>query len=538
MEFLMDRQIKHNQVSVFTRISKLYFMNNYSSLTCRIDEVVVAPKMPIVGENHFNLTSPSEENHFNPILPIELSETEKLVVPVPRIIANLGRLMGASMQQLDSAFQLPETLVKTQDVGMKNQSFTPSPLIEYSKSFRTTLLQISQQLSRALRDNSIKANRMTLQISSAPDIIDTLKRFLAQPKKSSMINNMISLKLNRLEELSQNNVLLSNQSYFDLEAVANLIEAFTETVENIQMIKLEYVNNTLNVELGPKINRKNELDNEIRSLNGSLVGLNNNVKQSENKFYDILNRFSSTAGQYRKNTATQMTCVKNLSKQRPDHTKADLQKACPDKEEQKLQQSLEALRNAKSNWIASFQALANNEDILRRKREERHFVSIDIQRLEHKKNQLEKDITLLINSTDSLTRLGSEMKELTLGWNNLVNLSSKDKSQVSIIKTALDLPNNSTSDTRITEEIFQQVKQHLDQIQENMDSLRKMTKVYVNSYDSDLSSLMAKLDQIITKSDVDINFLQEELLNTCRLIEDKLLGKIPDSVEPKQQRGL
>ena len=56
----------------------------------------------------------AEENNFNITLPTKqlLNFNKSLLDRVPRIIAEQGRLMGASMVQLDSALTWPDCIPK------------------------------------------------------------------------------------------------------------------------------------------------------------------------------------------------------------------------------------------------------------------------------------------------------------------------------------------------------------------------------------------------------------------------------------------
>lgn len=197
--------------------------------------------------------------------------------------------MGTSMQQLDSALSWPDYLPKREDtISMKNASFTPSPLIEYSQSFRTTLQQIIQKLSHTLMTINNNADQMALQVVSAPGFISTLDRYLTHSQNSKLFVNLISMPLKGLNELSENNVLLSNQNYFELETLVNLTKSFSEVVTTVLSAKLKYRNSILKEELFQKENQKRELEEELYSLNKTHEQLSRNATELENEFYSTL----------------------------------------------------------------------------------------------------------------------------------------------------------------------------------------------------------------------------------------------------------
>lgn len=253
----------------------------------------VVTTQELTDENNTNLTFSIKE---------QLNANESLIVPVPRIIAELGRLMGASMGQLDSALSWPDGAPKMVD----NVTFTSSPLIEYSQSFKTTILQIIHRLTQTLRTMNSNSDRMALQVVSVPSFINTVQRYLTHFQKSSLFFDLISIPLNELKELSEKNVMSSNQTSYELEKIVNLTNALSDFIDLTHSAKSKYISD-INEEIPETKVNKDELQEEINFLNKTYEEWSHNTTELEKQFYNTLDYSRIELDKGRNNTVP--SCV-------------------------------------------------------------------------------------------------------------------------------------------------------------------------------------------------------------------------------------
>ena len=140
------------------------------------------------------------------------------------------------MKQLDSALRHSTT------VGAPSTS----PLIEYSHSFRTTLLQASQRLHDALRTANNNAGKISILAKSSTSNIDNVQRYVARYQKtSSLLFDLIAAPLNRLSESSTENDRLVRQVIVaGFEGVTNLTRAIVDTSAASSQVKENRSNHT------------------------------------------------------------------------------------------------------------------------------------------------------------------------------------------------------------------------------------------------------------------------------------------------------
>lgn len=189
----------------------------------------------------------------------------------------------------------------------------------------------------------------------------------------------------------------------------------------------------------------------------------------------------------------------------------------------------------KKEWTTVINITAKIETTLAEMREADHHWSIDLQKLKHKKNRLDQDVSLLSNTTDSIDRVAKEIEGLVLSWSNLASYCRNIQSEVAIVRGNL-LPENATDDTQIfvpSAEQLTEINQRLEKIRKGMNQVGKVAKFYVEVYDSSLSSLAAQLDQMMTISDKSPVTLEKNLVNagtnTSRKI-DEIEGREVDSI--------
>lgn len=151
-------------------------------------------------------------------------------------------------------------------------------------------------------------------------------------------------------------------------------------------------------------------------------------------------------------------------------------------------------------------------------------------KLEHKKNRLEKEISLLVNTTDSIEQLGKQMEELAVGWNNLTSYCQNIQLVVETTRKTILQPTFFSS-----EEQLKKIKNKVlyKEIRGSMDLVSRLAKFFVNVYNSNLSSLAAQLDQMMSISNKSPATLKKTLtqasVNSFKQIDDMLMKEFSKS---------
>lgn len=143
----------------------------------------------------------------------------------------------------------------------------------------------------------------------------------------------------------------------------------------------------------------------------------------------------------------------------------------------------------------------------------------DITKLRHEIEKLNRDISLLVNTTKMIDKLGQDMNELAFGWESLANYCRDIQSDITIVRSAL-LPNKTVYGR--SESQKNKSKEDLQKIRDDMKLISKFAKFFVEAYDSNLSSLAAQLDQIMTTSNKDSEQQRRKLIVNSNRKTDKL----------------
>ncbi len=187
------------------------------------------------------------------------------------------------MQQLDTAFRhTTELASKHFDESASVNS--PSPvIIEYLQSFRTTLLQISQMLSNALRTAWLNADNMSILSKAVKNNIDSAQRYLPLYQNSSRNVDLVILSpLNKLMESSKEKIQLASLGAAEFQRVANLTKNVFDVVLISADAKMKQLNSTHKSILQHSANKTRIVggnEKRIRSLNMTVEILHQKAKQ-------------------------------------------------------------------------------------------------------------------------------------------------------------------------------------------------------------------------------------------------------------------
>lgn len=291
----------------------------------------------------------------------QLSVMESLVGSIPKIIAQLGHLVSNSTHQFDWALNWVADLTSNNTKSSKH--------IDYTHGLHMTSQQLSLYMTKALKTTKTHADKMALDITSASSNFRSLQRFLTHQEDMILFIDLVSLSLNRLKGMSENIVLLSNQSSSDLQEVTNSTKHFVDGLKVIQS-KVKPISATLE---GKRIS---ELKKEISSLNQRQEQLSYNETQYQNHFYRSLNRFIIAIRKQKDYRVR--TCLENVAITANYSTTGDFKVNCPGKSTKNQLQTFISMKNAKLGWISVIKNLSQTKEEFENKREEYHKLSYQI----------------------------------------------------------------------------------------------------------------------------------------------------------------
>ena len=364
------------------------------------------------------------------------------------------------MQQLDTAFRNYGGTIAEHNVSF--------PLIEYSDSFRATLLQISQRLSGAFR----KANTNVKEIgASIATMNTTVQRF--NPSRSS---HPASSSLSKLRNSTETNYQLANQVVADFKRVANLTKAVVDAVAGMFEGKVRQASITLDEEDKLKTDLSN-LDFEIKSLNESL---NQQVGQNNLVVYKRLEEISRMW----QNTKEKNPCIESYLRS------STVNSDCSDRPPLDVDiVSIISFVNQSDwqNWSSKMHMLNEKDLELRQKREQHHNLRLTFKKVEREKLLLDEGIQLLNKSKNPLDEMDKELNKLIGAWTNFTVLCSRIHSH------AKNITKDSTATKTSKPAMFNKKK-----IEEDLLLLGRLTEVYARFYDEHLADLSANVEKMMT----------------------------------------
>lgn len=181
------------------------------------------------------------------ILMNEYNDWGKLLAPAPLTIGILGQLIIMANQKLDVPLNV----------------YNPDRVyhhIKYPKSFRTTLLQISQQGHQALLNAHTKMDAIRMKNRAVPgDIKDAIKYLVS--KNTRLIELRLPATLEKISDAAKKSQDLSNEVVQEFQQVHDLISETVEAVTYMESNKekdLDDVEHTLNITHDAKRFSENE----------------------------------------------------------------------------------------------------------------------------------------------------------------------------------------------------------------------------------------------------------------------------------------
>ena len=367
------------------------------------------------------------------------------------------------MQQLDTAFRNYGGTIAEHNVSF--------PLIEYSDSFRATLLQISQRLSGAFR----KANTNVKEIGASIATMNTTVQRL-NPSRSS---HPASLSLSKLRNSTETNYQLANQVVADFKRVANLTKAVVDAVAGMFEGKVRQASITLDKEEKLKTDLS-ILDFEINSFTSLTESLNQQVSQNNLVVYKRLEEIS----QMWQSTKEKNPCIESYL--RSSIVSSD----CIDRPPLDVDiDSIISFVNQSDwqNWSSKMHMLNEKDLELRQKREQHHNLILTFKKVEREKLRLDESIQLLNKSKNPLDEMDKELNKLIGAWTNFTVHCSRIHSH------AKNITKDSTATKTSKPAMFNKKK-----IEEDLLLLGRLTEVYARFYDEHLADLSANVEKMMT----------------------------------------
>ena len=374
------------------------------------------------------------------------------------------------MQQLDTAFRNYGGTIAEHNVSF--------PLIEYSDSFRATLLQISQRLSGAFR----KANTNVKEIGASIATMNTTVQRL-NPSRSS---HPASLSLSKLRNSTETNYQLANQVVADFKRVANLTKAVVDAVAGMFEGKVRQASITLDKEEKLKTDLS-ILDFEINSFTSLTESLNQQVSQNNLVVYKRLEEIS----QMWQSTKEKNPCIESYL--RSSIVSSD----CIDRPPLDVDiDSIISFVNQSDwqNWSSKMHMLNEKDLELRQKREQHHNLILTFKKVEREKLRLDESIQLLNKSKNPLDEMDKELNKLIGAWTNFTVHCSRIHSHA---KNMTNVTNSRTKASTVTKTskpaIFNK-----KEMEEDLLLLGRFTEVYARFYDEHLADLSANVEKMMT----------------------------------------
>lgn len=178
--------------------------------------------------------------------------TENLLVPAPRTVSLLAQLMALSTKNIDTAFRGSSS-------SKRNQQSTS---IQYTQSFRTTLVQISHKLSNAFFLASKNSEMIELSLLTAPGKAREAFSYLKRFKNSTRFAKYLVLPLKSLKDTTDKTYDLSSQTVKQFLELVQLVREVNEIVDFSKTEK-EQQKGAVLIELQSTQNEKNETESEL-----------------------------------------------------------------------------------------------------------------------------------------------------------------------------------------------------------------------------------------------------------------------------------
>lgn len=399
--------------------------------------------------------------------------TEDLLVPAPKSVHLLAQLMALSMSQIDTAFR---------GSSQRNQSVS----IQYNKSFRTTMQQISQKLNNALSQASTNSETIATSLLNAPEKLEEAFNYLKRFKNSSRNANFLVLPLKSLKDATDQTINLSNQVVSQLSGLVRLADEIIETVDSSKTEKVQQREAVL-AKLQSTQTDKSIIENETFVIEKEIEQLKREVRlhkmDVEIAIEDLKNLRSKANDESR--------CYWSFSQKEGLYY-------CPYRPQpSKIREADKAKEEPQKLFESAMKRLSEKEKLARDRREKDNKLLITMKKLFADKGQLADDIQLLEKSRTLFTRLVGNFTMLEKSWDTFASIC-KDiqegaaRSHATVVET---IENPSSWNNTLADELGEQLKD----TQENLSLLKTIVQSYLEGYARHIVEIVAEAEQMMTK---------------------------------------
>ncbi|XP_046461571.1 uncharacterized protein LOC124207962 isoform X2 [Daphnia pulex] len=424
----------------------------------------------------------------------EIFRAEDLLTPLPRIAYFLTRLMSMSMQNLDSAF--------------RGTVRNPSPVVQYTHSFRTTLLQISQKLNNAFLVSLTNADQIKMHSLFVPSKVKEVAGYLEKFKNSSRIIEFIYLPLKNLKETSDQTLNLSSQIASEFGELVYLVDELTKFHTSSKSDKEQQLKTT-SAEIQSRYVRKKKIEEEIVFIRHEIENWRRKKQRDEAEFNNTMDALKDLHSE-----KTNCDWAYNWRTVRWDIW------YCSEPDPYRIQQANQSTGIAKSKLENTMKFLHAKEEEARKKREEENQLLITAESLRHEMHQLNEDLQLLGNTSDPLNRLRkNNLKKLDVSWNKFVaifrDIQSGAKKNLEIVEEA-----NRTS-THWSHQHSEKISLNLNKTKEDLLLVKTVIEIYLEGSRENIGELFAEVEQMMTKRE-NPGELERSLQDKCKKVIEEI----------------
>ncbi|XP_046633585.1 uncharacterized protein LOC124312992 isoform X2 [Daphnia pulicaria] len=423
--------------------------------------------------------------------------TEDLLFPAPKSVHLLAQLMALSMSQIDTAFR---------GSSQRNQSVS----IQYNKSFRTTMLQISQKLNNALLLASTNSETIATSLLNAPGKLEEAFNYLKKFKNSSRNANFLILPLKSLKDTTDQTINLSSQVVSQLSGLVRLADEIIEAVDSSKTEK-EQQREAVFARLQSTQTEKSKIENKTFVIEKVIEQLKREVRlhkmDSEIVIEDLKNLRSKANDESR--------CYWSFNQKE----KLELY-YCPYRPEStKIREAEKAKEAPQKLFESAMKRLDEKEELARDHREKDNKLLIRMKKLFADKGQLAGDIQLLEKSRTLFTGLVGNFTMLERSWASFAGIC-KDiqegaaKSHATVVET---IENPSRWNNTLSDKLAEQLKD----TQENLSLLKTIVQSYLEGYARHIVEMVAEAEQMMTKRGHPQE-LERLLLRKCELASGEI----------------
>ncbi|XP_046639105.1 uncharacterized protein LOC124320318 isoform X4 [Daphnia pulicaria] len=435
--------------------------------------------------------------------------TENLLVPAPRTVSLLAQLMALSTKNIDTAFRGSSS-------SKRNQQSTS---IQYTQSFRTTLVQISHKLSNAFFLASKNSEMIELSLLTAPGKAREAFSYLKRFRNSTRFAKYLALPLKSLKDTTDKTFDLSSQTVKQFLELVQLVREVNEIVDFSKTEK-EQQKGAVLIELQSTQKEKNETESELLIIRKDVEKLKDQLQLHKVQL-DLAN---TDFEQLKVDLNDMSRCYWSW-----EDSEKQLEYKCPYRPNpSKISEAKNAKEAPEKEFQSTMKELDEKESIAREKREIDHELLIKMKQLFFKQRQLDDDIQLLEESSPILNGLVGNFTLLKMSWLTFVTMCEviKEGATKSYATVMEIIEDPSSWNDSLSDELSLQVQATL----ENLSLLTTIVQSYLEGYKRHIMEIVAEAEETLVKTGHPEE-IERDLLRKC----DAASGEIQNFIQSNSQ---